>query len=140
MDVTHTRLLLARAALLLDEANLAREYLRDAQPVIDSISDVGVMRQQHADLVAQLDALHPVADAEADEEFSDRELEVLAMLPTPLTMREIAEELYVSRNTVKTHMRRIYRKLNASSREEAVLAARDRKLLEVPGEQGSSSG
>ena len=140
MDVTHTRLLLARAALLLDEANLAREYLRDAKPVIDSISDVGVMREQYADLMAQIDALHSDADGDPDEEFSERELEVLAMLPTPLTMREIAEEMFVSRNTIKTHTRRVYRKLNASSREEAVLIARDRRLLRESDDRQPSSG
>ena len=139
MDATHTRLLLARAALSLDEASLAREYLRVAKPVIDSINDVGVMREEHAELIAQVDALQPAADGEPDEEFSDRELEVLSMLPTPLNMREIAEELFISRNTVKTHTRRVYRKLNASSREEAVLAACDRGLLAVPDDRHPSS-
>ena len=77
MDVTHTRLLLARAALALGEAEIARGYLRDAQAVIDSISDVGVMREQHAELTVQLEALQPGADGAADEEFTERELEVL---------------------------------------------------------------
>ena len=139
MDVTHTRLLLARAALALGEAGLAREYLSDARPVIDSIDDVGVMRQQHAELWAQLDALHPAADAEPDKEFTKQELVVLAMLPSPLTMRDIAEELFLSRNTIKTHMRRVYRKLHASSREEAVLIARDRGLLPASDDRPPSS-
>ena len=90
------------------------------------------MRHEHAELMVQLDALEPGADGDPDEEFTERELEVLAMLPSPLTTREIGEELFVSRNTVKTHMRRVYRKLNASSREEAVLIARDRGLLPAP--------
>ena len=139
IDAAHTHLLLARAALALDEADAARGHLSDAKPVIDSISDVGVMRQQHAELTAQVDALHPAADGEPDEEFSDRELEVLAMLPSRLTMREIAEEFFVSRNTIKTHIRRVYRKLNASSREEAVLIARDRGLLQDPDLRDRSS-
>ena len=90
--------------------------------------------------MAQLDALQPGADGDPDEEFTERELEVLAMLPTPLTMREIAEELFVSRNTIKTHLRRVYRKLNASSREEAVLIARDRGLLRASDDRQPSSG
>ena len=129
MDATHARLLLARAALALGEAEIARGYLRDAKPVLDSISDVGVMREQHAELMVQLETLQPGTDGAADEEFTEREIEVLAMLPSPLTTKEIGEELFVSRNTIKTHLRRIYRKLNASSREEAVLIARDRGLL-----------
>jgi LuxR family maltose regulon positive regulatory protein len=140
MDATRTRLLLARAALALGEAEIARGYLRDAQAVIDSFSDVGVMREQHAELMVQLDAFHPGADGAADEEFTERELEVLAMLPSPLTTQEIGEELFVSRNTIKTHLRRIYRKLNASSREEAVVIARDRGLLGASNDRQPSSG
>ena len=138
IDVTHTRLLLARAALALGEAEIARGYLRDAQRVIDSISDVGVMREEHAELMVQLDAPQPGAD-DADDEFTERELEVLALLPSSLTTREIGGELFVSRNTIKTHLRRIYRKLNASSREEAVLIARDRGLLQTANHRPPSS-
>ena len=140
MDAAHTRLLLARAALALGEADPAREHLRGAQPVIDSIVDVGVMRQQHAELTVQLDALSPDADGEPDEEFTEREREVLAMLPSPMSTREIGEELFVTRNTIKTHLRRVYRKLNASSREEAVLIARDRGLLPASRDREPSSG
>ena len=140
MDATHTRLLLARAALSLGEAEVARGYLRDAQAVIDSISDVGVMREQHAELMVRLEALEPGADGAGDEEFTGRELEVLALLPLPLTTKEIGEELFVSRNTIKTHLRRIYRKLNASSREEAVLIARDRGLIRASDDRQPSSG
>ena len=62
------------------------------------------------------------------------------MLPLPLTTKEIGEELFVSRNTIKTHLRRIYRKLNASSREEAVLIARDRGLIRASDDRQPSSG
>ena len=98
------------------------------------------MREQHAELMVQLEALEPGADGAADEEFTGRELEVLALLPLPLTTKEIGEELFVSRNTIKTHLRRIYRKLNASSREEAVLIARDRGLIRASDDRQPSSG
>ena len=140
LDAAHTRLLLARAALALGQADLARKHLRDAQAIIDTISDVGLMRAQHADLMVQLEALKPDADGAADEEFTERELEVLALLPLPLTTKEIGEELFVSRNTIKTHLRRIYRKLNASSREEAVLIASDRGLVTTSDDLQPSSG
>ena len=45
------------------------------------------MREQHAELMMQLEALEPGADGAGDEEFTERELEVLAMLPSPLTTR-----------------------------------------------------
>jgi len=54
---------------------------------------------------------------------------VLRFLPTNLTAGEIASEIYVSVNTVKTHMRNIYTKLNAHSRGEAVECARELGLL-----------
>jgi DNA-binding CsgD family transcriptional regulator len=46
-----------------------------------------------------------------------------------LSRREIADALFVTQNTVKTHLRGIYRKLDASTREEAVVRARESGLL-----------
>jgi LuxR family maltose regulon positive regulatory protein len=61
--------------------------------------------------------------------LSERETEVLQYLPTMLTAGEIAGELNVSVNTVKAHMRSIYRKLGAARRREAVAHAREGGLL-----------
>jgi LuxR family maltose regulon positive regulatory protein len=61
--------------------------------------------------------------------LSSRELEVLRLLGTDLTGPEIAAELVVSVNTVKTHIRRIYSKLDAHSRYEAVTRAKEVGLL-----------
>ncbi|MEU8817470.1 LuxR C-terminal-related transcriptional regulator [Actinoplanes sp. NPDC048796] len=63
------------------------------------------------------------------EPLSNREVEVLHFLPTLLTVNEIADSLSISANTVKVHLRAIYRKLGARRRREAVLIARDRGLL-----------
>ena len=52
-----------------------------------------------------------------------------AMMPSQLSQREIAGELYVSLNTVKTHCKAIYRKLGVDGRKAAVQAARDHGLL-----------
>ena len=54
---------------------------------------------------------------------------MLRYLPTNLTAPEIASELYVSRNTVKTHMRNLYAKLGTHRRAEAVARARALGLL-----------
>jgi LuxR family transcriptional regulator, maltose regulon positive regulatory protein len=59
------------------------------------------------------------------------ELRVLHYLPTNLSLAEIGGRLFVSRYTVKTHCASIYRKLNATSRSEAVEAARRFGLLET---------
>ena len=55
---------------------------------------------------------------------------MLGYLPSHLCFREIADRLYVSSNTVKTHARAIYRKLGVSSRGEAVELARGAALVE----------
>jgi LuxR family maltose regulon positive regulatory protein len=54
---------------------------------------------------------------------------VLHYLPTNLSAREIADELYLSVNTVKTHQRHLYQKLGARSRTQAVEQARALGLL-----------
>ncbi|MCW2978227.1 MAG: ATP-dependent transcriptional regulator, MalT-like, LuxR family [Actinomycetia bacterium] len=63
------------------------------------------------------------------EPLSEREVAVLSYLPTMLSNQEIASELFVSVNTVKTHLRSIYRKLGTSKRRDAVAAARARDLI-----------
>jgi LuxR family maltose regulon positive regulatory protein len=64
--------------------------------------------------------------------LTDRELVVLRMLATRLSQQEIAQELYVSVNTVRTHIQGIYRKLGAASRQEAIATARGHGLLPGP--------
>jgi LuxR family maltose regulon positive regulatory protein len=61
--------------------------------------------------------------------LSPSELRVLGYLPTNLTRPEIASELYVSLNTVNTHIRNIYAKLQAQDRSAAVRRARKLRLL-----------
>jgi LuxR family maltose regulon positive regulatory protein len=61
--------------------------------------------------------------------LTDRELAILRYLPTVMSNREIARQLYVSVNTVKTHLKQIYRKLGVASRRDAVVRARELHLL-----------
>ena len=63
------------------------------------------------------------------EELSEAELRVLRYLPGNLRAPEIAAELFVSPNTVRTHLRHIYSKLDAHNRSEAVARARELGLL-----------
>ena len=63
------------------------------------------------------------------EELSEAELRVVRYLPSNLKAPEIAAELFVSPNTVRTHMRHIYSKLDAHSRKEAVDRARELGLI-----------
>jgi len=74
-------------------------------------------------------AASPSQPRPAAEPLSDTELRVLRYLPTNLTAPEIAGELYVSPNTIKTHMRNLYAKLGTHRRAETVARARDLGLL-----------
>ena len=64
--------------------------------------------------------------------LSDAETRVLRYLPSSLSVPEIAGELYLSVNTIRTHLRHIYAKLEAHGRAEAVVRARELGLL-APG-------
>jgi LuxR family transcriptional regulator, maltose regulon positive regulatory protein len=90
----------------------------------------------HAALIAEILSLlagnrpaSPVGPAPLVEPLSDSEIRVLRYLPTNLTGPEIAGELYVSLNTVRTHMRHLYAKLGTHRRAEAVARARALGLL-----------
>ena len=91
----------------------------------------------HAALLADiLDVMHgsfPTASGQSPppqtEELSPGELRVLRYLPTNLSRPEIASELSVSVNTVNTHVRNIYAKLQVGDRSSAVQRARELRLL-----------
>jgi LuxR family transcriptional regulator, maltose regulon positive regulatory protein len=82
------------------------------------------------DLLARMG--RPAAPGEVTrlcEPLTQGETRVLRYLPSNLSSREIASELYLSMNTVKTHQRHLYRKLNARTRGQAVKRARALGLL-----------
>ena len=62
-------------------------------------------------------------------ELTSREVEVLRLLPTRLTIQEIADELFVSANTVKTHVKSIYVKLDVTNRDDATRRAAELRLI-----------
>ncbi|MBD8058503.1 response regulator transcription factor [Cellulomonas sp. JH27-2] len=62
--------------------------------------------------------------------LSRRERVILAHLALPITLSQIGASLYVSRNTVKTQVQSIYRKLGVTDRESAVAVARERGYLD----------
>ena len=72
------------------------------------------------------------------ETLTERELEVLRLLPSRLTLREISNELFISINTLKFHLRVIYRKLNCTSRAEAAAVARSITGLRRTGQPSST--
>lgn len=71
----------------------------------------------------------PEPDVPMVEELTERERVVLDYLPSHLSQQEMADRLYISLNTLKTHLKALYRKLGVSSRSEAVAAAEGQGLL-----------
>lgn len=61
--------------------------------------------------------------------ISERELEVLQLLEQGLSNQKIADQIFVSANTVKTHLRHLYDKLDVASRTQAVKKARELRLI-----------
>jgi LuxR family maltose regulon positive regulatory protein len=94
-------------------------------------------RTAHAALIADILSLFagrklappPAGPPQPLEALSESEIRVLRYLPTNLTGPEIAGELSVSVNTVKSHMRSLYAKLGTHRRAETVALARDLGLL-----------
>ena len=126
------RLALVRTCLLLDDLTVARELLRElecwmaTQPDGSPVAEHLVVLQQAVDAAAM-----PWADQSS--QLTAAELRVLQFLPTNLSLGDVADRLYVSRNTVKTHVAAIYRKLGVSTRNEAVVIARDAELVRDTG-------
>lgn len=81
---------------------------------------------------AILASLPPTMKCEQFEALSPAELRTMrALAQTGLTLSEVAETLFITKNTLKFHLKSIYRKLRAGTREEAILRAQQRGLLEL---------
>jgi LuxR family maltose regulon positive regulatory protein len=99
------------------------DHLREARRLLDRCADPGM-------LFARARKLSGPGDPEA---LSRRETEVLGLLQSPLSESEIGSRLFISRNTVHSHTKSIFRKLGVSSRAEAVERARAAGLLDGDG-------
>jgi ATP/maltotriose-dependent transcriptional regulator MalT len=95
---------------------------REAREVVDHCPDPGILSRR----VGRTER-RPVPAL--GEELTTKELDVLGLLPTRLSQREIGASLYVSVNTVKTHTKSIFRKLGVSTRADAVARARELGLV-----------
>jgi LuxR family maltose regulon positive regulatory protein len=61
--------------------------------------------------------------------LTEREQAILRLLPRPISQRQLANTLFVTPNTLKTHLRAIYRKLGVTSRDKAIIRAHELSLL-----------
>ena len=101
--------------------------LQEAHAIVDAYPDAGVLASELEALERSI-AAKP-RSATLGESLTDRELSVLQLLPTSLTQRQIGDELFLSINTVKTHVKSIFGKLGVESRAAAVARARELGLL-----------
>jgi LuxR family maltose regulon positive regulatory protein len=125
-----TRIALARTALRLTDVAGARSLLAQARRFLARTPDAIVLGRWADAASAAADAFVSTGGVGAAA-LTTAELRVLQSLPTHLSLREIAAAMRVSENTVKTQAHAIYRKLDASSRSEAVDRASALGLLDL---------
>src|SRR5271165_5401862 len=121
LEQAYAQLALARLELAVEEGD-GEDRIERVRRLLADCEELGV-------LDGALSAKREAAAVLTGDELSDRELGVLRLLRTELSMREISSELYVSLNTTKTHVRRIYLKLGVSSRADAVQKARELEII-----------
>jgi LuxR family maltose regulon positive regulatory protein len=109
---------LARAYIGLADPGGARTVLRQVNDIVQHRPELGVLVEQARRLRATVDTLE--GGAVGASSLTAAELRLLPLLSTHLSLAEIGERLYVSRNTVKTQAVSIYRKLGVSSRSAAI--------------------
>lgn len=115
--------ILAEVALSGGDVTRAEHWVARSASILHTWTDAGIFRQRVDRLRRALLELRQL------EPLTPMEERVLELLATHLTSTEIAESLVISRNTLKTHLRSLYRKLDVHSRSEAVGRARELSLL-----------
>jgi LuxR family maltose regulon positive regulatory protein len=124
----HHLLAASRVALLAGEPGAAKQLAEEASVRMDRYPQGMECMRQRLRLIEDAIGATPTVSPQS-ETLTERELEVLRLLQGSLSLSEIAGELFISPNTVKTHARAVYRKLGVGSRTEAVQIARGRQLV-----------
>jgi LuxR family transcriptional regulator, maltose regulon positive regulatory protein len=127
--IVETGLVLARTNLLLGDLGTARMLVRQAERILQRYHDAGALPARLRELERTIDA-DAVPVGLGATPLTPAEMRVLRYLSTHLSFQAIADELFVSRNTVKTQAIAVYRKLGVSSRADAVEQARELGLIE----------
>ena len=122
-------MVMARVAVQAGEISMAQELLSDLSARMSAVPgrDGGDAGTAGGHPGGPAGAASPPGPHE--EQLTARERDVLLLLQGSLSVREIGSALYLSPNTVKTHIQALYRKLGAHSREEAVAFARRDQLI-----------
>jgi len=129
VEHAHALAWLARVRSAQRDPTGARDALQRARELVPDAGRSILQIPVHA-VEQQLDQpTRPRATNQSDQPLTDAELRVLRLLQSGLSYREIAAELFLSHNTVRTHTRHLRTKLGATSRAEAVTRARELGLL-----------
>ena len=123
------RIGLARACIALTDLAGARTLTREIDELLWRRPGLGTLVGEAEALRAQLSKLRG-PDAPGASALTAAELRLLPILATHLSFPQIAEQMSLSRHTVKAEATSIYRKLGASSRDQAIMRARDLGLLD----------
>jgi LuxR family maltose regulon positive regulatory protein len=115
------RILLAPALVALGRRAEATTRLDEAEALLQTHPDAGQLPDWYRETLRTLRLQHGRRPPPSGE-LSEAELRVLHLLNNDLTLAEIGRELYLSRNTVKSHLHSIYRKLGVSSRSDVARA------------------
>ena len=122
LDAIHTLLVLARARIARGRVALASSELSAAYEQLTAFGDAGRLSKMAKDVERELsEAL--VGEPIEIEMPSPAEHSILQLLASEKSQREVADELFLSLNTIKSHSRSLYAKLGVHSREEAVQKA-----------------
>jgi LuxR family transcriptional regulator, maltose regulon positive regulatory protein len=125
-----TQLELAKAHLALSDVKGATTLYHEADEILRRRPRLGILVGQAEDIRTELTTVGEQASGWPST-LTAAELRLLPLLTTHLSFREIAERLFVSRNTVKTQAISVYRKLDASSRSEAIDRATELGLVDA---------
>ena len=132
-DAFQIHLLAAETNAAIGDLRSAAAHVEAAQRQQDLLADAGIFEDRLAALMIEKPPeAGTTPSPDTSPTLTDRELDVLTLLPSALSLREVGDHLYVSRDTVKTYVTRIYRKLGVSSRSAAITRATDLGLLERP--------
>jgi LuxR family transcriptional regulator, maltose regulon positive regulatory protein len=129
VETAYALLSQAEMRQLQGDREAATKVLREARRVVESCTRPGILEQMLARSERRLRRGPRRSRDGHPDELTDREISVLRLLPGELTQREIAGALYLSINTVKSHLKSIYRKLRVETRDDAVSRARDLGIL-----------
>jgi LuxR family maltose regulon positive regulatory protein len=123
------RIELARAHLALADIAGARTLMREIDDLLRRRPGLGTLVGEAQALRAQVASQRATSTPGASA-LTAAELRLLPLLPTHMTFPEIGAELFLSLHTIKSEAKSIYRKLDASTRSQAITRARELGLLE----------